>query len=279
MARLIEGREVAKATLQSLRARIAALPRPPGIAVVRVGEDPASKVYVGRKTARAERLGFRHEEVHLDASASQADLEAVVDRLNNDAEIDGILVQLPLPPALDSTAILDRIDPAKDVDGFHPDNVGHLSQARPRFIPCTPYGVMKLLEAAGVDLAGKRAVVVGRSNIVGRPMAMLLEQANATVTLAHSRTVDLPALLADADVVVAAVGRPHFVKGAWLKPGAVVIDVGINRIEDGQLVGDVETEAAAERVGAITPVPGGVGPMTIAMLMANTVKAAEARTA
>ena len=279
MARLIEGREVAKATLQSLRARIAALPRPPGIAVVRVGEDPASKVYVGRKTARAERLGFRHEEVHLDASASQADLEAVVDRLNNDAEIDGILVQLPLPPALDSTAILDRIDPAKDVDGFHPDNVGHLSQARPRFIPCTPYGVMKLLESAGVDLAGKRAVVVGRSNIVGRPMAMLLEQANATVTLAHSRTVDLPALLADADVVVAAVGRPHFVKGAWLKPGAVVIDVGINRIEDGQLVGDVETEAAAERVGAITPVPGGVGPMTIAMLMANTVKAAEARTA
>ena len=201
----------------------------------------------------------------------------MVDELNADDGIDGILVQLPLPAGLDSTAILDRIDPAKDVDGFHPDNVGHLSQGRPRFVPCTPYGVMRLLEQSDVSLEGKRAVVVGRSNIVGRPMAMLLEQANATVTLAHSRTADLPGLLADADVVVAAVGRPHFVKGEWLKPGAIVIDVGINRLEDGSLVGDVDTEAAASRVKAITPVPGGVGPMTIAMLMANTVRAAEAR--
>ena len=277
MAEMIDGRVVAKTTLQSLRPRIAELPRAPGIAVVRVGEDPASKVYVGRKTARAERLGFRHEERHLPEHTTQQELESVVDELNADDGIDGILVQLPLPAGLDSTAILDRIDPAKDVDGFHPDNVGHLSQGRPRFVPCTPYGVMRLLEQSDVSLEGKRAVVVGRSNIVGRPMAMLLEQANATVTLAHSRTADLPGLLADADVVVAAVGRPHFVKGEWLKPGAIVIDVGINRLEDGSLVGDVDTEAAASRVKAITPVPGGVGPMTIAMLMANTVRAAEAR--
>jgi len=277
MAEMIDGRVVAKVTLQSLRPRIAALPRSPGIAVVRVGEDPASKVYVGRKTARAERLGFRHEERHLSEDTTQQELESVVDELNADDGIDGILVQLPLPSGLDATAILDRIDPAKDVDGFHPDNVGHLSQGRPRFVPCTPYGVMRLLEQSGVTLEGKRAVVVGRSNIVGRPMAMLLEQANATVTLAHSRTADLPGLLADADVVVAAVGRPHFVKGEWLKPDAVVIDVGINRLDDGSLVGDVDTDAAAARVRAITPVPGGVGPMTIAMLMANTVRAAEAR--
>jgi len=279
MATFINGKDVAKATLMALRPRIDALSRPPGIAVVRVGEDPASKVYVGRKTARAERLGFRHEEVHLDESVSQGDLEAEIDRLNADDQIDGILVQLPLPSELDATAILDRIDPAKDVDGFHPDNAGRLSQGRPRFVPCTPFGVMELLRHSGVVLEGKRAVVVGRSNIVGRPMNMLLEQANATVTVAHSRTQDLPALLAEADIVVAAVGRPHFVKGEWLKPGAVVIDVGINRLDDGRLVGDVDTDSAASRVAAITPVPGGVGPMTIAMLMANTVRAAEQRLA
>ena len=277
MAQIIDGKVVAKATLQSLRPRIEALPRPPGIAVVRVGEDPASKVYVGRKTARAARLGFRHEEVHLNESVSQGELEAQIDRLNGDDGIDGILVQLPLPKGIDATAILDRIDPAKDVDGFHPDNAGHLSQGRPRFVPCTPFGVMELLRHSGIDLEGKRAVVVGRSNIVGRPMSMLLEQANATVTVAHSRTGDLPGLLASADIVVAAVGRPHFVKGEWLKEGAVIIDVGINRLDDGRLVGDVDTDAAALRADAITPVPGGVGPMTIAMLMANTVKAAEQR--
>ena len=278
-ANLIDGKRVAKSTLQALRPRIDALPRPPGIAVVRVGEDPASKVYVGRKTARAQRLGFRHEEVHLDETVSQAMLEAEIDRLNADDGIDGILVQLPLPKGLDSTAILDRIDPRKDVDGFHPDNAGHLAQGRPRFVPCTPFGVMKILNDFGVQLEGKRAVVVGRSNIVGRPMSMLLEQANATVTVAHSRTHNLPELLLDADVVVAAVGRPHFVKGDWIKPGAIVVDVGINRLDDGQLVGDVDTQSAAQRASAITPVPGGVGPMTIAMLMANTVKAAEQRLA
>jgi methylenetetrahydrofolate dehydrogenase (NADP+)/methenyltetrahydrofolate cyclohydrolase len=278
MAQILDGRLVAKTTLVSLRSRIAALPRPPGIAVVRVGEDPASKVYVGRKTARAERLGFKHEEVHLEADVSQADLESVIDRLNEAEWVDGILLQLPLPAALDSTALLDRIDPAKDVDGFHPDNVGRLSQGRPRFVPCTPAGVMRMLSQMEIPLEGKHAVVIGRSNIVGRPMAMLLEKANATVTLAHSRTQNLPALTRSADVVVAAVGRPHFVQGDWISEDTVVIDVGINRLDDGSLVGDVDTEAAAQRATWITPVPGGVGPMTIAMLMENTVVAAESRT-
>ena len=276
-AQVLDGKVVARATLQALRPRIEALPRPPGIAVVRVGEDPASKVYVGRKTARAAKLGFRHEEIHLSAEVGQAELESVVDALNADEGIDGILVQLPLPAGLNATAILDRIDARKDVDGFHPNNAGHLSQGRPRFIPCTPAGVMQILRHYDVSLEGKHAVVIGRSNIVGRPMAMLLEQANCTVTIAHSRTQDLPTLLSTADVVVAAVGRAHFVDGAWVRPGAVVVDVGINRIADGTLVGDVDTDAAVPHASAITPVPGGVGPMTIAMLMANTVRAAEQR--
>lgn len=279
MAETLDGRAVARFTLQALLPRISALSRAPGLAVVRIGEDPASQIYVRRKTARAEKLGFRHEEVHLSVTATQAELEAVMDRLNSDDGIDGILVQLPLPKHLDSTAILDRIDPAKDVDGFHSDNVGHLSQGRPRFVPCTPAGVMRILAHAGVELEGASAVVIGRSNIVGRPMAMLLEQANATVTLAHSRTRNLPQLLATAEVVIAAVGRPHFVQGEWIRPGAVVVDVGINRLDDGSLVGDVDTEAAARHASAITPVPGGVGPMTIAMLMENTVAAAEKRLA
>lgn len=277
MAEILDGRLVARDTLMALRPRVEALARPPGIAVVRVGEDPASKVYVGRKTARAERLGFRHEEVHLDATVSQVELEGVIDRLNQAEWVDGILLQLPLPSALDSISLLDRIDPAKDVDGFHPENVGLLSQGRARFVPCTPAGVMRMLETMQLPLEGKHAVVIGRSNIVGRPMAMLLEKANATVTLAHSRTQNLPSLTRTADIVVAAVGRPHFVQGDWIGPGAVVIDVGINRLDDGRLVGDVHTEAAAQHAAWITPVPGGVGPMTIAMLMANTVMAAELR--
>ena len=278
MANILDGRVVARSTLMGLRARIDALPRAPGIAVVRVGEDPASKVYVGRKTARAERLGFRHQEIHLSAETSQSELEAVIDGLNAADWVDGILLQLPLPADLDSTALLDRIDPAKDVDGFHPENVGLLSQGRARFVPCTPAGVMRMLAEMEIPLEGKHAVVIGRSNIVGRPMAMLLEKANATVTLAHSRTRDLPALTRTADIVVAAVGRAHFVQGDWVGPDAVVIDVGINRLDDGRLVGDVDTESAAQQAAWITPVPGGVGPMTIAMLMANTVTAAELRT-
>lgn len=279
MAEMLDGRVVARTVLQGLRPRIAALSRTPGIAVVRVGDDPASAVYVGRKTQRAAKLGLHHEEIHLAADVTQQALESVIDDLNGRDEIDGILVQLPLPGHLDSTALLDRIDPAKDVDGFHPDNAGRLSQGRPRFVPCTPCGVMVMLQRTGMSLSGKRAVVVGRSNIVGRPMAMLLEQANATVTVCHSRTADLQAHLAQADVVVAAVGRPRFVKGEWLKPGCVVIDVGINRLEDGSLCGDVDTAAAAQRAGWITPVPGGVGPMTISLLMENTVAASEARQA
>lgn len=275
MAELLDGRSLSKQLGPALRARIAALPRPPGLAVVRVGEDPASKVYVASKQKRATRLGF-HQQAHvLPASTTQQQLLDLVGRLNADPAIDGILVQLPLPDHVDATTVLDAIDPDKDVDGFHPHNVGLLSQGRPRYVSCTPRGCMELLAAAGVALEGAHAVVIGRSNIVGRPMAMLLEKANATVTLCHSRTRDLPSLVAGADVVVAAVGRPHVIRGEWIKPGAVVIDVGINRLDDGSLVGDVDTDAAAGRARAITPVPGGVGPMTITMLMHNTVLAAE----
>ncbi|MDP6934733.1 MAG: bifunctional methylenetetrahydrofolate dehydrogenase/methenyltetrahydrofolate cyclohydrolase FolD [Myxococcota bacterium] len=279
MAAVISGRRVAKLRGEALRRRIGALSRPPGLAVVRVGDDPASEVYVRRKTQRAQRLGFHQRELALEAETSQADLLALIDSLNVDPEIDGILVQLPLPGHLDSTVVLDHIDPAKDVDGFHPTNVGLLSQGRPVFVPCTPLGVMRLLEDQGVELQGARAVVIGRSNIVGRPMAMLLEKKHATVTLCHSRTRDVAGQVAAADVVIAAVGRPNFVKGTWIRPGATVIDVGINRLEDGSLCGDVEYEAAADRAGAITPVPGGVGPMTISMLMENTVLASERRQA
>jgi methylenetetrahydrofolate dehydrogenase (NADP+) / methenyltetrahydrofolate cyclohydrolase len=278
-ARRLDGPECARDVLAALAPRIAALTRPPGLAVLRVGDDPASAVYVGRKSARAEKLGFHSVSVHLPASASQAEVESVVDSWNNDPLVDGILVQLPLPPHLDATRILDRVDPDRDVDGFHPRNLGLLAQGRPRFVACTPKGVMALLELAATPLAGARAVVVGRSNIVGRPMAMLLEQANATVTLCHSRTRDLAATVRQADVVIAAIGRPRFVQGDWLAEGATVIDVGINRLPDGTLCGDVDYDAALPHVGAITPVPGGVGPMTITMLMSNTVSAAEWRQA
>lgn len=277
MALLLDGRLVSESMGADLRARVAALPRPPGLAVVQVGDDPASAVYVGSKRKRAERLGFHQRSLHLPADTSQQVLLDLVADLNGDDAIDGILVQLPLPAHVDATAVLDAIDPAKDVDGFHPLNVGLLSQGRPRFVACTPAGCMKLLQRSGLRLDGAIAVVVGRSNIVGRPMAMLLEKANATVTVCHSRTPDLPAVVGRADVVVAAIGRAGFVQGAWLKPGAVVIDVGINRLEDGSLVGDVDFASAEPRCAAITPVPGGVGPMTITMLMHNTVDSAERR--
>jgi methylenetetrahydrofolate dehydrogenase (NADP+)/methenyltetrahydrofolate cyclohydrolase len=250
----------------------------PGLAVVRVGEDPASAIYVRGKRKDCAEVGIRSEEHHLAATTSQADLLALVARLNADPAIHGILVQLPLPKHLDERAVLDAIDPRKDSDGFHPFNVGALSigiPGTPR--PCTPAGVMRLLDEAGVDPKGKRALVVGRSNIVGKPMAAMLLERHATVTIAHSRTRDLAAEVARAEIVVAAIGRAELVRGDWIREGAVVIDVGMNRLDDGRLVGDVEYAAAARRASAITPVPGGVGPMTRAMLLVNTIELARSR--
>jgi len=247
----------------------------PGLTVVRVGDDPASAIYVRGKRKDCEEVGIRSEEHHLPATAQQAELMALVARLDADPEVHGILVQLPLPKGLDERAILDAIDPRKDADGFHPFNAGALSigiPGTPR--PCTPAGVMRLLDEAKVDPKGKRALVVGRSNIVGKPMAIMLLERHATVTIAHSRTADLAAEVARADILVAAIGKAELVKGAWVKEGAVVIDVGMNRLDDGRLVGDVEYAAAAKRASAITPVPGGVGPMTRAMLLVNTIELA-----
>ncbi len=276
-AQLLDGKVIAAEVADALRARVRALPRPPGLAVVLVGDDPASAVYVRSKGRRAAELGFHSEQVDLPVTTTDADLLAVVARLNADPRVDGILVQLPLPRGVNKDRILDHVDPHKDVDGFHPVNVGLLSQKRPGFVACTPLGVMELLARTGVSLRGKDAIVVGRSNIVGRPMAQLLDHADCTVTMAHSRTVDLAGHVGRADIVVAAVGIRGLVRGEWIKPGAIVIDVGMNRDENGKLCGDVEFAGAAARAAWITPVPGGVGPMTIAMLMANTVTSAERR--
>jgi methylenetetrahydrofolate dehydrogenase (NADP+) / methenyltetrahydrofolate cyclohydrolase len=246
-----------------------------GLTVVRVGEDPASAIYVRGKRKDSEEVGINSVEHHLAATATQADLLALIGKLNGDPTVHGILVQLPLPKHMDERAILDAISPAKDADGFHPFNVGALSigiSGVPR--PCTPAGVMRMLEEAQVDPKGKRAIVIGRSNIVGKPMAMMLLERHATVTIAHSRTQDLAGEVARADIVVAAIGKAELVKGEWIREGAVVIDVGMNRLPDGKLVGDVEYAAAARRASAITPVPGGVGPMTRAMLLVNTVELA-----
>jgi methylenetetrahydrofolate dehydrogenase (NADP+) / methenyltetrahydrofolate cyclohydrolase len=255
----------------------------PGLATVLVGQDPASATYVRSKQRMCERLGIRSVGHALPADATQEEVEALVSRLNADPEINGILVQLPLPKHLDEEAVLNSIDLEKDVDGFHPVNIGRLAMKgrEPLFIPCTPAGCMELLADAGIETKGAEAVIVGRSNIVGLPMAMLLQKADATVTICHSRTKDLAAHLKRADIVVAAIGWAEMIKGDMLKPGVAVIDVGINRVDDDskengyKLVGDVEYDSAAEVAGAITPVPGGVGPMTIAMLMKNTLRAAE----
>ena len=269
---LLNGKALSFRLNKALKYQAQELARPPGLAVVLVGNDPASEVYVRRKGTVAGRLGFVHRQIDLDADVGQDALLACLDELNGDDAIDGILVQLPLPRHIDADAVIDRIDPAKDVDGLSVQSVGRLSQGRGSLVPCTPQGVMVMLEDAGIELKGKRAVVIGRSNIVGRPMAMLLEQAHCTVTVCHSRTQGLPGIVACADIVVAAVGVPGMVRGAWLKPGAVVVDVGINRLDDGRLVGDVDP-AGCEHVGWLAPVPGGVGPMTIAMLMRNTYRA------
>lgn len=276
----IDGRAVAAALLDKLGGRVAACKRKdvtPALAVVLVGEDPASHVYVRNKEKKAAQLGIDARDHRMPATATTAQVLQRLAELNADRGVDGILVQLPLPPQIDTQAVLVAVAPDKDVDGFHPANLGRLVVGRPRFVPCTPQGCMLLLESAGVDPQGKRALVIGRSTIVGKPVALLLLAANATVTVAHSHTVGLAAEVARADIVIAAVGRPNFVEGAWIKPGAAVIDVGINRLDNGKLCGDVEFDAALGRAGAITPVPGGVGPMTIACLMANVVLGAERR--
>ena len=279
-ARVLDGKLVAARLLEGVRTRVAscrAAGVEPTLAVVLVGDDPASAIYVRNKGKRAAEVAIRTLDHHLPATTSTADVLALVRTLNDAKDVDGILVQLPLPPGVESDRVLLAIDPAKDVDGFHPDNLGRLMIGRPRFVPCTPQGCMDLLAESGVALRGARALVIGRSNIVGRPMGQLLLHADATVVQAHSRTVDLQREVEAADVVVAAVGRAELVRGAWIKPGAVVIDVGMNRLLDGRLVGDVEYRAAAERAAAITPVPGGVGPMTIACLLANVAGSAERR--
>jgi methylenetetrahydrofolate dehydrogenase (NADP+)/methenyltetrahydrofolate cyclohydrolase len=273
-ARIIDGKAVAEALRGRLAARIAALPFRPGLRVVRVGDDPASGVYVRNKDRMAAAAGFDSATIHLPADARESDLLMLVEDLNIDPAVDGILVQLPLPPQIRQDAVIRAIDPAKDVDGFHPLNAGRLATQEPGPVPCTPKGVMHLLRDIGAPLAGARAVVLGRSQIVGRPMLQLLLAADCTVTVAHSRTRDLAAECRRADILIAAVGRPALVRGDWIAPGAIVIDVGINRDAAGKLVGDIAFQEALPHAGAITPVPGGVGPMTIACLLENTLEAA-----
>ena len=277
-AQLIDGKKISQERLQLVSAAVAKRLesglRAPCLAVVLVGDNPASAVYVRNKKSACQKCGIRSLSYELPASTSQEDLLKLIDELNGNAEVDGILVQLPLPEGLDSQAVLERIHPDKDVDGFHPYNVGRLVVKMPLMRPCTPKGVMTLLEAYGIDPKGKKAVVVGASNIVGRPQALELLLARATVTICHSATENLDKEVGAADIVVVGVGIPNFVKGEWIKPGAVVIDVGINRLEDGSLCGDVEFDVAKERAGMITPVPGGVGPMTIATLLEKTLHAA-----
>lgn len=274
-----------KAFAAKERLRVAALAaafrsrraRSPGLAVVKVGDDPASAVYVRNKRKACEEAGIASFAFDLPASTSETDLLALIAKLNADESVDGILVQLPLPAGLDANRVMDAVHPTKDVDGFHPTNTGLLSQKRPQLRPCTPHGVIRLAQAYGLSLRGMRAVVVGASNIVGRPMALELLLAGATVTVCHTGTKDLRAEVERAELVVAAVGKPGFVPGEWIREGAAVFDVGINRTAEGKVVGDVEFAAAAKRAGWITPVPGGLGPMTIAMLLANTLEAAERR--
>ena len=304
-AKVLSGKEIAEAIKSEVAADIRELEKThgfrPGLAVVRVGEDPASAVYVGNKVRTSAELGINSEHRHLDADTPHAEVLALVEELNRRDDIDGILVQLPLPAQVDDREILEAIDPAKDVDGFHPVNVGRVAQGQNALAPCTPLGVIEILKRSGVEIAGKHAVVIGRSNIVGRPLAQLLLRENATVTICHSRTTDLPAVTRLGDILIAAIGRAGFVRGEHIKPGAVVIDVGINSVSDPELarelfegeelekrlntiekrgstlVGDVNPREASEKAGSFTPVPGGVGLLTVAMLMRNTVDAARAR--
>lgn len=277
MAKLLMGKEVSariKAELKTEADKLKASGIIPGLAVIIVGEDPASQVYVRNKERACEECGIYSEKYALKEETTQEELLALIDELNKKDSISGILVQLPVPKHIDEETIINAIDPKKDVDAFHPINVGKIMVGNYDFVPCTPAGVMELIAESGIDVNGKECVVVGRSNIVGKPQAMLLLHKNGTVTICHSRTKNLAEKTCQADILVAAVGIPNFIKGDMIKEGAVVIDVGINRLENGKLCGDVEFETAEKIAGAITPVPGGVGPMTIAMLMKNTIKAA-----
>jgi len=278
-AHLIDGKALALSIREQIGKDVSQLAEQanvtPGLAAILVGDDPASAIYVKNKKTACGKAGIYADENKLPASTTQSELLALIDKMNADPKIHGILVQLPLPKHIDSKVILEAVSPEKDVDGFHPYNVGRLVAAEPVFVPCTPKGVMRMIQSTGQPIEGKRAVIIGRSNIVGKPVALLLMHANATVTVCHSRTKNLPAVCREADIVVAAIGRAQFVTRDMIKDGALVIDVGINRLEDGRLVGDVDFESAKEQAGWITPVPGGVGPMTIAMLLQNTLESAK----
>ena len=281
MAKIIDGKAISAQMRKEIAAKneefIAQTGVCPGLAVIIVGQDPASQIYVRNKKRACEEVGFYSEEIALPAETDMATLRQVIERLNADDKIHGILVQLPLPSQLDEGEVIMMIDPQKDVDAFHPANVGRVMSGGYTFVPCTPAGVMELLKRSGVEISGKNCVVVGRSNIVGKPMAMLLLEANGTVTICHSRTKNLKEICSSADILVSAVGRPYFITADMVKPGAVVVDVGINRLPDGKLVGDVDYAAVEPLASYITPVPGGVGPMTITMLLRNTLTAAETK--
>ncbi|EPH0541857.1 bifunctional methylenetetrahydrofolate dehydrogenase/methenyltetrahydrofolate cyclohydrolase FolD [Serratia marcescens] len=278
-AKIIDGKTIAQQVrnevAEQVKQRLAAGKRAPGLAVVLVGENPASQIYVASKRRACDEVGFLSRSYDLPAATSEAELLALIDQLNADQEIDGILVQLPLPAGIDNVKVLERIHPDKDVDGFHPYNVGRLCQRAPKLRPCTPRGIVTLLERYNIDTYGLNAVVVGASNIVGRPMSMELLLAGCTTTVTHRFTKNLRHHVENADLLVVAVGKPGFIAGDWIKPGAIVVDVGINRLESGKVVGDVDFDAASERAAYITPVPGGVGPMTVATLIQNTLQACE----
>lgn len=279
-AQLIDGKAIATALKQDLKQatalRLKAGKRRPGLAVVLMGSDPASKVYVGSKRRGCEEIGFKSDSYDLPVTTTEAELLALINTLNHDNEIDGILVQLPLPGHINADNIIEHIAPHKDVDGFHPYNIGRLAQRNPQLRPCTPKGMITMLKKTGIDLRGQEAVVVGASNIVGRPMGLELLLAGCTTTICHRMTKDLEFHVRRAEVLVVAVGKPNFIPGDWIKQGAIVLDVGINRLDDGSLVGDVEFDVAKEKAAWISPVPGGVGPMTVATLLENTLYAAEA---
>jgi len=283
MATILNGKELALKIREELRLKVedykSKSKRLPGLAVVLVGENPASQVYVRNKTKACEKAGIFHKQIDLSASTTQEQLILEINKLNEDPQIDGILVQLPLPDGLDEQEVIKTILPEKDVDGFHPENIGKLVLGQEAFVPCTPYGIVKMINTLNIDTAGKEMVIVGRSNIVGKPMALLALQRgiDATVTVCHSKTNDLPAVVKRADIIVAAIGRAKFITSDMVKPGAIVIDVGINRLEDGSLCGDVDYKGIEPIASAITPVPGGVGPMTIAMLLSNTIESREKR--